>query len=735
MNRSDLFHKLVGYLSLLTAFVLLSATSFGQALPPLSPLPDDRDLEEQAEVDSLEELLSGFTDDYVDLISELEVVMEEFESLFKDYGRISLRETEKSLYQLQKLLFTEYSESARQEMMIQLEVTLNNLKSVEVDRDETEQYSVRKYLRRLQAMEEDLEDIEEQLEEEFEELDELGLFDEERLSAAVNRALKKYYKEFKLNLDGNVVDVPRVPGTPRPPKSFPVKFRVGGISTGDVVTDPLAPPYGGYIDPGDYEDFMTRSASIEVDDGDVIIALENAIGGVAVSTWNRNEVQVELTIGYSDDSPQSKSRAEEIKLSVFNHNGQMVIVKVDYPKHGEKVVNIVSSQLDVTLPRHNQIKIDNSFGPVSVRDLDNQVLINSSFAQIEVENISGAVILNNANGTIYVDHINGRLTANNSFGAIEAANISGDIRLTNSYAPISTHKTIGQLDIRSSGPVTTRKHIGDAEIHSSNGDMEIYAIKGDLVAFNSFGIIRVEGVVGDAEIKNSNGRLEVYKVEGDLKVSNRFAPIHIEAIGQETWVECSNGEVSIEKVGGGVYVSNRFGEVTISRAGGSVKVDNSGSPVTISKVRGDVEVVNQHAPVFLEDIDGDIDIENQNASIDLIGIGGESVVSTTYGLISCDRLGGPFEIHNNNGSIEMISIGNISDDCQVTTTYGEIIISLPTAGKFNLKAKTSWGEIKSDFPMKISSEGSVSSGEYLSGKRMPTITLSGKNTSIIVLKE
>ncbi len=735
MNRSDLFQKMVTYLSLLTALVLLSTISFGQALPPLSPLPDDRDLEDQAEVDSLEDLLSGFTDDYVDLISELEVVMEEFESLFKDYGRISLKETEKSLYQLQKLLFTEYSESARQEMMIQLEVTLKNLKSVEIERDDKEQYSVRKYLRRLQAMEDDLEDIEEQLEEEFEELDELELFDDERLSNAVNRALKKYYKEFRRNLDDNVVDVPRVPGTPRPPKSFPVKLRQGGIATGDVVTDPIAPPYGVYVDPGEYDDYLTRSASITVDDGDVVIALENAMGGISVSTWNRNEIQVELTIGYSDDSPQSKNRAEEIELSVFNHDGQMVIVKVHYPKNGDKVVNIVSSQLDVTLPRNNQIKIDNSFGPVSVSELDNQVLINSSFAQVEVENISGAVTLNNANGTIYVDHVSGRLTANNSFGAIEAANISGDIRLTNSYAPISTLKTIGQLDIKSSGPVTTRKHIGEAEIHSSNGDMEIYAIKGDLVAFNSFGIIRVEGVVGDADIKNSNGRMEVYKVEGALKVSNRFAPIHIEAIGQETWVECSNGEVSIENVGAEVFVSNRFGEVRINTTGGSVKVDNSGSPVTISEVRGDVEVVNQHAPVFLEDIDGDIDIENQNASIDLIGIGGESVVSTTYGLISCDRLGGPFKIHNNNGSVEMISIDNISDDCRVTTTYGEIIISLPTAGKFNLKANTSWGGIKSDFPMKISTEGSVSTGEYLSGKNSPTITLSGNNASIIVLKE
>lgn len=725
MSNNWLLHKVIGPI----AIIAWLATS---ALSQVAPIPHGHDHDKSAEVDSLDDLLSEFTEDYIDLMNELEEMMEEFEALFEDYGRISLKETEKSLYQLQKHLYNEYSENARTEMMIQLEETLKNLKMVELDRDDANQYSVRKYLRRLRAMEEDLEDIGEQLEEEFEELDELEIFDSDRISRAVNRALKDYYSRSPNWYVRSVPDVTDIrssaPGTrvPKVPRLGKMPTLPGKLGYSRI---------GTYTDLAEFDNFLTRTASIDVEDGEVIIALENALGGVTVSTWSRNEVKAELTIGYSEDSQKSKLMAEKIELSIFNYNGQMVTAKVNYPTSGDQTVNIVSSQLNVTLPRSNQVKIDNSFGPVSVSDLDNKIIVNSGFAQVEIENINGDVMLNNANGTLYFNQINGRLTANNSFGSIEAVNITGDIRLTNSYAPITTLKTIGQLDIKSSGAVSVRKHKGNAEIYSSNGDMEIYGIQGNLSAINSFGDMRVEGIMGDAELENSNSLIEVYKVQGTLRASNRFADIHVEAIRKKTWVECSNGEVTIENVNDAVVVSNRFGDVTIRSIDGDVQVQNSGSPVIISEVRGNVEVVNQHAPVFLEEIGGNVDVENQNASVDLFKIAGATIVSTTHGLISCDQLNGSFNIGNESGSVELIDIAGISEDCQITTTFGDITLTLPKSGKFNLKAYTSWGEIVSAFPMNINSQGPISSGEYISGKSEPTIILSGKNSSIIVLME
>jgi hypothetical protein len=686
-------------------------------------MPEEISPEEEEELESLfgdfEEQILRFSEDYVDLIGELEFILQEFDEFFEEFGQISIREYEKALERLQSTLSEEYSSENYQQMMEALDNLLAKFKDLEMELEESNSSVEKRRLRTMRALEDDLEDIREQLEEEVDDSRILSQIDTEALAEIITKSIKEAQKAmveaekaYKENLR-----LMETPAPPRPPKG--IKDGTGNLGT---------------LNTREFSGTLTKSATAEIASKSTAIELENAIGGIEVETWNRSEISIEMTIGYIEDSKESRGLAEEIKLAI-DQSPELVKARVLYPGCDEKPVNIVASRLNISLPRANRVKITNSFGQVFVAELDNDLNIKSNFSEIEVRDINGRVVVTNSSGSIYLENIDGELEATNSFAPIELAYINGQTKLSNSYAPVRVEKSAGGLNINTSGDVYVDHYRGDASVHSSNGRMELYDINGNLVAINSFGPILAEKISGDAKIENANAQIEISGVEGALLVSNNFAPVMIDEIGSDVTVKSSNGNITIENIKAGVNVVNRFGEVSIQSVAGKVMVTNSGEPVTISEVLAPVTVVNQFSPVMLSTITGEVNVDNMNASVNLTDIKGASRVKTSFGLISGENLGGPFILKNDNGSIELLRVLNINSDCEATTTYGDITLELPQLGLYNLNATTSYGEIDSDVPLNVTSSGNVTSGAYIAGQSNPTITLTGSNSSIKIRTE
>ncbi len=725
MNNSSRTFELISVIVFATLMILAIPASYLWAGPPL---PDDYSPEEETELDALlEGELLNFGEDYVDLIDELEDVLAEFEDFFEEFGQVSIKEYEKAIRTLRASLDEDYSAESYENMMLALDELLLKFEELELELSESESKLQHKRLRNLRALEDDIDDIREQLDEEVGDARLYYKLDSEALSVIITQAFKEArIAMIEAQIMFESKEPPEVPEVPEVPELPDIKHLPRG--------EGLARIYYEKARKANFDGSMTQSGIVTVDNRDITVELENDLGGVETETWNRSEVSAELTIGYREDSKRSRNLAQEIKL-VLDHSPEAIKVRVVYPKEDDETVNIVSSFLTVSVPRENPLRIKNSFGQVIVEDLANDLDIRSNFSQIDVQRIKGNVFITNSSGAIYLEDIDGDLEITNSFAPIEAVYIKGHAELSNSYAPVIVEKSAGQLDINTSGMVAVDRHDGDAKIYSSNGEIDIFGITGKLTAVNSFGQMQVEKVGGDAEIENTNAPTEITGVKGQLVVSNKFAPITISNIGGKVTVKSSNGAVSVEEVRAGVSIINRFDEVSVSDVAGPVSVFNTNAPVTVSEVMAAVNVVNQFSPVMLSAITGDVKVENQNASVDLTDIDGAVIVNTTFGLISCENIRGSFIIGNDNGSVEMVRVIGIDKDSEVQTTFGDILLELSQLGSCNLMATTSYGEIDSDVPMKINSSGSISTGEYITGKSHPSIKLTGNNSSIKITTE
>lgn len=706
-------------LRLITAVILLSSA----AVLAGPPTPDDYPEPATAPTPSSDRH-RAIRDDYRALIAELDDVLDEFEEFYQDFGGSSMKTAVMKIEELRGAMKRKYSETAKKEMADKLASVVDALKDAGRALEGRDTRSERKQFRVVESLTDDLEDIQSRLDEDFSDAEALEGIDSESISRSIEQAMRvaeEAMKEAQKNL-----------------RKTEVKIEKSGKAISAI---PPAPPM--VIDPTrkgftfhaplihTYHDSLMQTAVLAVPIRDNLIRLANPLGAVAVSTWNRSEISAVLTVMYSESSGRSREMAREIKL-LASAKGNTLNIEVVYPDEDNNALNIVASRLTATIPRTNPVSVENSFGDLTLSELDNRLTATSNFGSIDIRQIKGDVTVMNSTGPVYLENITGRLDASNSFGPIEAVMVIGDMELANSYAPISVERCAGFLTISNSGPVSIGTLKGNANVRSSNGEMEIYQVTGNLNASNSFGALQIENVTGDVTAENSNADLEINAVGGRLRASNKFAGTQVADVKKGAIIESSNGEVSVENVMADLKISNRFGEVTVSNVSGPVQIENSNAAVIVSDIPNAVKVRNQFGPVTLSSITGAVEIDNQNSEIELSDITGAIIVSTTFGSVVGENIDGSFKIFNQNGSVELSAISGITTTSEISTTYGDISLVVAKAAPFNISARSSWGEIETNLPMRITSSGNMSSGEYKSGDANPTIILTGSNGAISI---
>ncbi len=714
-NRRDL--KRLNAVTLAAMLVL-----FGACLWAAPPAPEPPRPTEPTEI-TIDEDALRLGEDYLDLVKELEAVLTDFEEFYQEAGLASLTGIAKSAKIMRQSLQEDPPKATHEELVKNLDEMIDRMDTVIEEAEDGDSQMRRRYLRELQSFSEDLSDIRDQFDSDFTEQQIEKLFNAEKMAEIFEKAAHQAEKAMQLalsqqkGLDSEYILIP-----PTPPKPFKGKIGVAARAKGDYYI--LKAQH-------EYDDSLTQTATMTVDNRQTIIELRNDIGGIEVHTWNRSEAAATLTINYSSGSSSSRTMAKDIRLVASNDN-KGVLIRIDYPDDESKTVGIVSSQLDVSVPAANPVKIENSFGSAVVADLQNSLTVSSNFGSVETKRITGDVTINSSTGAVYVEDVTGRLEVSSSFGDMEVVDVIGAISLSNSYATVAIRNSIGNLTIANSGAVSVSGHTGEVTVESSNGEVEIYKLTGNLTAANSFGGMQIESVTGQVTAENSSAALEISEVGGPVEATNRFGSIEINDAKGAVRAESSNSEISITQAGGGVTIINRFGKVTVKGAGGAVQIDNTNAVVDVSNVLGSAVITNQFAPVVVANVTGTVEVDNQNASVDLTDIGGAVTVRTTFGEVSGENLKGPFEIDNANGSVAVSRLTSISKDCLIRAVSGDITIELPPAGGYNVDASTSWGKIQTDLPMKLSSGGNIMSGEYMAGANYPTLTLKGENSSIII---
>jgi DUF4097 and DUF4098 domain-containing protein YvlB len=208
---------------------------------------------------------------------------------------------------------------------------------------------------------------------------------------------------------------------------------------------------------------FTVSATDPVD-----LKIETFDGAIAIRSWDKNEVLVEIERRGPD-----QAAAEALVVNQMQE-GNRISIEAPSPRNERNVITVGSWQsqsvnFTVTAPRRVMLQARTGDGSVEARDLQGTIDVNSGDGRIVASNLEGDVKVHTGDGTINIDRAAGRVDADSGDGSIEID---------------------GRLDV-----LTVRTGDGPVRVNAANGstmksDWQIAAVD----ASTGDGSVRVEGI-------------------------------------------------------------------------------------------------------------------------------------------------------------------------------------------------------------------------------------------------
>lgn len=240
--------------------------------------------------------------------------------------------------------------------------------------------------------------------------------------------------------------------------------------------------------------------------------IENQFGKVSVETWDKNEIDVEITIKVNSKS-ESKSLEilDDIKINE-NTAGAVVYLKTVLPSNTYNTgKQSMSVDYLIKMPANSPLNIQNKFGNVYLGDFKASLQLNVSYGSIKINKLIGD---------------NKRVQVN--FGSADINEID-DIYLESKYSKLNIEK-IYKGEIKNQFGKTYINEAGDIRITQKYGDLDLRKVN-TISAQIEFSNIDIDvlGKSADLNLKYSgNADLGVIGASVDLlKVNASFSTVHI----------------------------------------------------------------------------------------------------------------------------------------------------------------------------------------------------------------
>ncbi len=195
-------------------------------------------------------------------------------------------------------------------------------------------------------------------------------------------------------------------------------------------------------------------------------------------------------------------------------------------QEGDTIVIEGATRVNVRVPRHAAITIDDCHADVRLEDLAGNV---------ELANIRGDVALRNLRGEIRARDIDGDVSARQVAALKGEGKWDGDAAL-HDVKNFQADEIEGDLVLRGADAVTIRQvegtavleRVEQAQINEIKGDAHldsvgaatIQMLEGALAARGVRDALSVESAEGDVNLRDVRGRVAIAKIEGDFIASN-----------------------------------------------------------------------------------------------------------------------------------------------------------------------------------------------------------------------
>lgn len=451
------------------------------------------------------------------------------------------------------------------------------------------------------------------------------------------------------------------------------------------------------------------------------IYLEHSLGDIIIRTHPQPEVIIHADIRVSASNiEQAKQFADRIEIAIEPSSSELSI-RTRYPEHGGDHFfwhNIsYGVQYQLTIPEAAPLQIRNSFGKVSVAGLKASSEIQTSHGNLEFRDGHGAQHLEDSFANVTVSGNAGDVTVENSNGNVDAADVSGAIGIRDRFANVTV--------ARASKGVSIVNNNGNVDLSDSGGPGTIK---------NSFGNITIRSYHGDLTVNNTNGRVEAANISGAAELNTSFGAVQFSDIGRQLSIRAGNSSIQGERVGGPVTVQNSFGGVNVSDVQGSATVHSGNGAVSVAKIHGAANIKTSYAAVEAADIGGVLTVENSNGAVHATNTRG-ALITTSFAGVILDGVSGPIAVTDQNGAVDVqVSARGGCQPVTVQTSFSPVQVRIGGEASYRISAKTSFGKIRSDFPMTVSGSMSEDSLNGTIGGGRCEMRVTDSNGAIEILK-
>ncbi len=236
------------------------------------------------------------------------------------------------------------------------------------------------------------------------------------------------------------------------------------------------------------------------------------------------------------------------------------------------------------------------------------------------------------------------------------------------------------------------------------------------------------GVQSDMDISvPASAALDIASKRGDVTVNNRKADVKIALqrgdvslteIASPVKINLEQGSLRASAIAGNLDVTGRVNSVNVDQVAGAVRLNGDFyEDIRLSKIANNVLLKTSRSDMEIASVPGEIEIASDEVrGSDLIG---PSRVATGSKDIHLEAVSGDLQVQSTNGDVEVTTggkpAGNLSvnttrgdvaltfaakalpDKASVSTQHGDVTLSLPPNGGFQINAGTREGDISSDF--------------------------------------
>jgi hypothetical protein len=218
-----------------------------------------------------------------------------------------------------------------------------------------------------------------------------------------------------------------------------------------------------------YEFFKERDISKTYPASGNSLNVENSFGSVKVTTWDKNEIKVDVHIEASSDN---KEYAEKIfsRIDVTeSKDGNKIKFKTEHKDNDKKEDGCKNCKSNmkinytIQLPAGNTLNIDNSFGSTEIPDFKGAVSLSSKFGSLTAGNLANVEKLNVEFGSATIESIS-NADVEFKFSTIKVEKLSGKNKINMEFcgsSRINLANDLTALDLRESYSTVNLKPVAN----------------------------------------------------------------------------------------------------------------------------------------------------------------------------------------------------------------------------------------------------------------------------------